>query len=108
MLCCKCRQHLGEGESGGGSSFCMLQLWEGGMWAVWSGDRGEIIAGQPLVCVVVALMWALLGMEKGLGSHPAAGVNQAAFCRKLLHWCCSSPLSREEQLCTVIPKCSSK
>lgn len=79
-----------------------------GMWAVWCGDRGEITAGQPLVCVVMALMWALLEMEKGLGSHPAAGVNQAAFCRKLLHWCCSSPLYREEQLCTVIPKCSSK
>lgn len=29
MLHCKCRQDSWEGESRGGSSFCMLQLWEG-------------------------------------------------------------------------------
>lgn len=41
MLRCKCRQRSGEGESGGGSSFCMLQLWEGECGLCGVGTEGR-------------------------------------------------------------------
>lgn len=45
MLCCKCRQRSWEGESGGGSAFRMLQLWEGERVLRGIGSVGCVVWG---------------------------------------------------------------